>query len=332
MPSLEIMVFLVVLLALAFDYINGFHDTANAIATSVSTRAIAPQHAVILAAGMNFLGALSGTAVAKTIGSDIVSPALVTQPMIMAAMVGAIFWNLLTWYYGIPSSSSHALIGGVIGGVIAGPGISSLKMAGIQKIIFILIASPVVGLIVGFLIMNALWWFSKNHTPGRVNQRYLRLQILAATAAAYSHGSNDAQKSMGIITLALFSAGFISTFEVPFWTKVACALAMGLGTAAGGWKIIKTVAGRIVKLEPINGFAADISSSIVIYGASVLGMPVSTTHVVSSSIMGVGTAKRIRAVQWGVARQIVMAWFLTIPMSAFVAIITYYVFVSLLGR
>ncbi|MTV48061.1 inorganic phosphate transporter [Heliobacillus mobilis] len=331
MPSFEIIVFVIVFTALAFDYINGFHDTANAVATSVSTRAIAPNHAVILAATMNFIGALSGTAVAKTIGSDIANPSGITQSVILAALVSAILWNLLTWYYGIPSSSSHALIGGVIGAVVAGQGFSSLKLAGIQKIIFVLIASPIAGLIVGYFVMTALWWISRNSTPGRVNRRFLRLQVLAATAAAFSHGSNDAQKSMGIITMALFSAGMIPVFEVPKWTIIACAMAMALGTAVGGWKIIRTMGGRIVKLEPVNGFAADLSSSFVIYGASMFGMPVSTTHVVSSCIMGVGSAKRVSAVRWGVAKQIVSAWILTIPASAAVAALSYTVIHFLLG-
>lgn len=323
MLSVEVTVFFVVFLALAFDYINGFHDTANAIATSVSTRAIAPTHAVILAAVMNFFGALSGTAVAKTIGSDIAAASAVTQAVVLGALIGAIFWNLLTWYYGIPSSSSHALIGGVIGAVVTGQGFSGLKIAGVQKIIAILIVSPLIGLAVGYFIMTALWWLSRRQTPAKVNQRFLRLQVLAATAAAFSHGSNDAQKSMGIITMALFSAGMISVFEVPTWVMLACAVAMALGTAVGGWKIIRTMAGRIVKLEPINGFAADLSSSIVIYGASFFGMPVSTTHVVSSCIMGVGSAKRLSAVRWAVARQIVTAWVLTIPASAIVAGLSY---------
>ncbi|MZP30161.1 inorganic phosphate transporter [Heliobacterium undosum] len=331
MPNIEIVVFAVVFLALAFDYINGFHDTANAVATSVSTRAISPRNAIMLAAVMNFVGALSGTAVAKTIGSDIADPGAVTLSVILAALVGAIFWNLLTWYYGIPSSSSHALIGGVIGAVVAGQGVTHLKWAGIKKIVFILLASPIIGLVVGFFIMTALWWLSRKWTPGRVNQRYLRLQILAATAAAFSHGSNDAQKSMGIITMALFSTGMIATFEVPKWTIFACALAMALGTAVGGWKIIRTMGGRIVKLEPINGFAADLSSSMVIYGASLFGMPVSTTHVVSSCIMGVGSAKRVSAVRWVVAKRIVTAWIFTIPASAAVAALSYAAIHRLIG-
>ncbi|MDD2420798.1 MAG: inorganic phosphate transporter [Heliobacteriaceae bacterium] len=331
MLSPEIAVFFVVFLALGFDYINGFHDTANAVATSVSTRALSPTRAVILAAGMNFLGALSGTAVAKTIGSGIVAPEAISQAVVLAALLGAISWNLLTWYYGIPSSSSHALIGGVIGAGIAGHGLLCLKIGGVLKIVTVLVVSPLVGVLVGYIIMTALWWLFRRQTPHRINQLFLRLQVLAATAAAFSHGSNDAQKSMGIITLALFSSGLIPAMEVPLWVILACALAMAMGTAIGGWRIIRTMGGRIVKLEPINGFAADISSAAVIYSATIFGMPVSTTHVVSSSIMGVGVAKRLSAVRWAVAQQIATAWLLTIPASAFIAAWAYVIIHFVLG-
>ena len=315
----------VVLLALAFDYINGFHDTANAIATSVSTRALQPHHAVYLAAILNFLGALVSTGVAKTIGGDIViSPSMVNEQVVAAALIGAIAWNLLTWWYGIPSSSSHALIGGVMGAVIASKGVYALKMAGLQKIVLSLILSPVIALVSGYLIMISLLWIFGRFAPNVLNTGFRRMQLLSASLMAFSHGSNDAQKAMGIITLALLSAGQIESLEVPTWVKISCALAMGLGTAAGGWKIIKTMGTKIFRMEPINGFAADLNSALVIFAATFLHLPVSTTHVVSGSIMGVGSAKRVTAVRWSVAQSMVSAWVLTIPLSALASAAVYY--------
>ena len=314
----------VVALALAFDYINGFHDTANAIATTVSTRALTPRMAVWMAAGLNFVGAMYSTGVAKTIGSDIVSSAqMVTETTIIAAMIGAIFWNLLTWWFGIPSSSSHALIGGVIGAVLVSKGLSALKVAGIIKIIGSLILSPIVAMALGFVIMTIIFWLFRKSAPAKVNNRFLRLQILSAAMMSFSHGSNDAQKAMGIITLSLLSAGYLPTLEVPLWVKISAAIAMGMGTAVGGWRIIKTMGSKIFKLEPPSGFAADLNSSIVIFGATLMHLPVSTTHVVSGSIMGVGTAKRINAVRWGVAQQMLVAWVLTIPCTALVSALSY---------
>ena len=324
MPDLTVL-WLVVILALAFDYINGFHDTANAIATSVSTRALQPQHAVYLAATLNFLGALVSTGVAKTIGGDIVTSAsMVNQQVIMAALTGAIAWNLWTWWYGIPSSSSHALIGGVMGAVIASKGIYALKAAGIQKIILSLILSPVIALATGYVIMILMLWVFGRFAPNVLNNSFRRMQLLSASLMSFSHGSNDAQKAMGIITLALLSAGQIETLEVPLWVKLSCAVAMGLGTMAGGWKIIKTMGTKIFRMEPINGFAADLNSALVIFCATFLHLPVSTTHVVSGSIMGVGSAKRVTAVRWSVARSMVFAWVLTIPLSALTAALVYY--------
>lgn len=312
------------MLALAFDYINGFHDTANAIATSVSTRALTPRVAVWLAAGLNFTGAMVSTGVAKTIGADLVKSAqMVNQQVIMAAMLGAIFWNLLTWWFGIPSSSSHALVGGVVGAVIVSRGVAALKYEGILKIVASLILSPLIAMAMGIALMTVIFWVFRNVAPAKMNNQFRRLQILSAAMMSFSHGSNDAQKAMGIMTLALLSAGYISTFEVPLWVKVAAATSMGLGTAAGGWKIIKTMGGKIFKLEPPSGFAADLNSSIVIFGATLLHLPVSTTHVVSGSIMGVGTAKRISAVRWGVAQQMMAAWVLTIPSTAIVSAVSY---------
>jgi PiT family inorganic phosphate transporter len=313
----------VVVIALFFDYINGFHDTANAIATSVSTKALSPQRAVMLAAIFNFIGALSGTAVASTIGKGIVIPQDITQEVVVAGLLGAIIWNIITWASGIPSSSSHALIGGICGSAVAGFGLGALIWQGIQKIILVLILSPVVGLISGYIIMSLLFLIFGRSSPVRVNEVFRRLQVLSACMMSFSHGSNDAQKSMGIITISLLSAGVLQEFYVPFWVILACATAMALGTAAGGWRIIKTMGGKIFKLEPINGFAADFNSSLVILAASHVGMPVSTTHVVSSSIMGVGTAKRLKAVRWGTARSIATAWVLTIPLSAIISALIY---------
>ncbi len=314
----------VVLLALAFDYINGFHDTANAIATSVSTRAIAPKTAVMMAATLNFLGAMISTGVAKTIGGDIVTaPEMINGEIIVAALVGAIFWNLLTWWYGIPSSSSHALIGGIIGAVLISVGPEALQAGGIGKIFISLVASPILALVLGYIVMKILLILFGRFSPIVLNDRFRNMQLVSAALMSFSHGSNDAQKAMGIITLTLVASGHLQTLDVPIWVKIACATAMALGTAAGGWKIIATVGSKIFKLESINGFAADLNSAITIFTATLLHLPVSTTHVVSGSIMGVGTAMRVRAVNWSTARSMVFAWFITIPLSAGVSALAY---------
>ena len=316
----------VVLLALAFDYINGFHDTANAIATSVSTRAIAPKTAVMMAATLNFLGAMISTGVAKTIGGDIVTaPEMVNGEIIVAALVGAIFWNLLTWWYGIPSSSSHALIGGIIGAVLISVGPEALQAGGIGKIFISLVASPILALVLGYIVMKILLILFGRFSPIVLNDRFRNMQLVSAALMSFSHGSNDAQKAMGIITLTLVASGHLQTLDVPIWVKIACATAMALGTAAGGWKIIATVGSKIFKLESINGFAADLNSAITIFTATLLHLPVSTTHVVSGSIMGVGTAMRVKAVNWSTARSMVFAWFITIPLSAGVSALAYVV-------
>ncbi|AVX21659.1 MAG: inorganic phosphate transporter [Bacillota bacterium] len=318
MLSLTALVIIVVILALLFDYLNGFHDTANAVATSIATRALSPRQAILLAAAFDFLGAVTHTAVAATIGKGIVDPAAITQTVLIGALSAAIFWNLFTWYYGIPSSSSHALIGGLVGAAAAQHGFALIKWTGLSKIILSLILSPILGLVVGYLVMVGFFWLFRFSHPHQTNNVFRRLQILSAALTAYSHGSNDAQKSMGLITMALVSAGMIDTFHVPFWVVVACASALALGTATGGKKIIRTMGGRIFKIEPINGFASDISSSLVILLASRFGLPVSTTHVVASALMGVGTAKNFRGVKWGVARQIITAWFLTLPATSLI--------------
>ncbi len=315
---------LVVILALAFDFINGFHDTANAIATSVSTRVLSPAQAILMAAGLNFVGALTSTEVAQTIGKGIVSPTSINNEVLIAALTGAIIWNLITWYYGLPSSSSHALIGGLVGAVIAASGVSVLNPDGlINKIFLPLIVSPLIGFVIAYLVMGLIFVLVGNLAPKKVNKNFSKLQIISAAFMAFSHGSNDAQKSMGIITAALLSAKIIPTFEVPPLVIISCALAMGLGTSLGGWRIIKTMGSRIIKLEPVHGFAAETSAALVIIGASYFGQPVSTTHVISASIMGVGTTKRMSAVRWVVARNIVKAWVFTAPIAALIAGATY---------
>jgi len=324
MHELQYLIFTVIILALVFDFINGFHDTANAIATSVSTRAIPPRVAIIMAAILNFVGALYSTGVAKTIGGDIVkSAAHVDEKVIIAALCGAIVWNLVTWWFAIPSSSSHALVGGIIGAVLVSTGADGLNFYGIGKIVISLVASPLIAIVTGCGVMSLLYMIFGGFSPSILNNRFKKMQILSAAMMSFSHGSNDAQKAMGIITLALLSGGYIQEFEVPFYIKILAATSMACGTAVGGWKIIKTIGGKIFKLEPITGFAADMNSAIVIFGATLLHLPVSTTHVVSGSIMGVGTAKRIRAVRWGVARQMLTAWVLTIPCTALMSAVAY---------
>ncbi len=324
MQELQYLMFTVIVLALLFDFINGFHDSANAIATAVSTRALRPNTAVMMAAMLDFAGAMVSTGVAKTIGGDIVSNTqIVDEKIIIAALSGAIIWNIVTWWFAMPSSSSHALVGGMIGAVLVSVGAIGLNFNGIGKIVIALVASPVVAWFLGIIIMNILFRVFGSMSPHTVNNKFRKMQILSAAAMAFSHGSNDAQKSMGIITLALFSAGFIPEFEVPTYVKILCASAMAAGVALGGQRIIKTIGGKIFKLEPISGFAADLNSSITVFSATLLHLPVSTTHVVSGSIMGVGTAKRVNAVHWGVAQQMVTAWVMTIPCTAVMGALAY---------
>ena len=311
------LIWLIVLLAILFDYINGFHDTANAIATSVSTRAISPRNAIFMAAILNFTGAMVSTGVAKTIGGDLVSqPSEISLEVIVAALIGAIIWNIATWYFCIPSSSSHSLIGGVIGAVCISVGPAALDSDGIGKIILSLVLSPVIALAIGYLVMIAILWIVRNRSPLLLNRQFRKMQLLSASLMAFSHGANDAQKAMGIIALALVTGGYLEAMEIPIWVKLACATSMALGTSVGGWRIISTMGTKIFKMESINGFAADLNSALVIFGATFLDLPVSTTHVVSGSIMGVGSAKRVRAVHWGVARSMLIAWVVTIPISA----------------
>lgn len=315
---------LVLFLALAFDFINGFHDTANAIATCIVTRALRPSVAIAMSACMNFIGAMVSTGVAKTIGGDIVlSPHLVDSIVIISALSGAILWNIFTWRVGMPSSSSHALIGGILGAVGVSHGMGALNMWGVMTIVGGLVLSPVIAMATGYVVMTALFILFRNFHRSRVNVVSGHLQVLSAALMAFSHGSNDAQKSMGIMTLALLSGGYISTLEVPNYVKLSCAAAMCLGTSVGGWRIIRTVGGKIFRMQPVHGLAADLNSSVTIFTATMLHLPVSTTHVVAGSIMGVGCAQRFKAVHWNVARQMVVAWVMTIPCTAAVGALIY---------
>jgi PiT family inorganic phosphate transporter len=326
-----LLLILVIIAALVFDYINGFHDTANAIATCVSTRALSVKAAIVMAASLNFIGAMAFTKVAKTIGTDIVTANKLTQLVVLAGVIGAIIWNIITWYYGLPSSSSHAIIGGIMGAVIAHAGVSALKWAGLKKIILALMISPVLGAVAGFVVVVIFSNIVKNKAPAGINRSFRKMQILSASFMAFSHGTADAQKSMGVITMALLSYGTIETFSVPTWVKLTCAIAMALGTAAGGWRIINTVGKDFVKLQPLTGFSVDTAATSVILGAASLGLPTSTTHVVTSSILGVGLSKSINSVNWNVAYRIVWAWVLTIPAAAAMAYITYQALTPLFG-
>lgn len=315
---------LVIVLALAFDFINGFHDTANAIATCIATRSLSPRIAIIMSAFLNFIGAMVSTGVAKTIGGEIVtSPQMVDSTVLIAALFAAIVWNLFTWKIGMPSSSSHALIGGVLGAVTISYGTGAINGNGVFMIVAGLIGSPVIAMFSGYVIMTLLFILFRNVGRSKVNYISLHIQSLSAAVMAFSHGSNDAQKCMGIITLALLSGGYIGELEVPFLVKIACAFAMCAGTSVGGWRIIRTVGNKIFRLEPVNGLAADINSALTIFTATFLHLPVSTTHVVTGSIMGVGWAKRFRAVHWNVAYSMVGAWVMTIPSTAAVGALVY---------
>ena len=317
---------IVVALAVLFDYVNGFHDTANAIATSVATKALRPRYAIIMATTFNFLGAFAGTAVAKTIGAGLVNDASTTQAIVAAALIGAIVWNLITWRLGLPSSSSHALIGGLLGATIVGAGFDQLNLPGIwNKVIIPLVTSPLLGFTLAFVLMIGLYWAFRRVQRRPLARGFRRVQVLSAGYMAFAHGSNDAQKTMGIITLALVAAGILPDAKtIPWEVIVISATAISLGTAVGGWRIMHTMGHKVVELEPIHGFAAETTGATVIYGAALLGMPVSTTHVISSAIMGVGSSKGVRGVRWGVARSILVAWVLTIPAAATVGALAWF--------
>jgi PiT family inorganic phosphate transporter len=332
----------VVITAIVFDYINGFHDAANAIATVVSTGVLPIRTAVLLAAGLNFIGAVTGTAVAKTIASGFTDPATVTQTVVLAALLGASAWNLITWWFGIPSSSSHALIGGLAGAVVAHAGLTAFKWeALVQKVLVPLVASPTIGFVMAFVVMVGLMWVTRHMKPSTVHTGSRRAQLVSASLMAFSHGSNDAQKSMGIITLALVSfmaagAGLPAWVlpkgdAVPLWVIVACAGAIAAGTAAGGTRIIKTMGTKIIRISPLQGFAAETAGALTILGASHFGIPVSTTHCINACIMGVGASKRLSAVRWGVAGNIVIAWVVTLPASAAIAFASMKVLGALVG-
>lgn len=326
MTPLSILI-LVIVFAVIFDFINGFHDCANAIATVVSTGVLRARTAVYLAAVLNVAGAFHGTAVASTIGKDLVDPTSMTQTMVLSALVGAILWNLLTWWFGIPSSSSHALVGGIVGAVAASIGVGNIKAEGVEKVVTALIVSPLFGFLAAFVAMIATLWAVRRQAPHPVNTWSRRLQLLSSSFMAYSHGTNDAQKSMGIISMALVSyAGTYdptAKFPVPLWVVLLCAAAMGAGTAAGGWRIIHTMGTKIFKLRPIHGVCAETAAAAVIQVASAYGLPTSTTHCITAAIMGAGSTTRLSAVSWGVTRRILVAWVLTIPACGLLAALTF---------
>lgn len=326
MFDFSLMLFLVIILALVFDFSNGWHDSANAIATVVSTRVLSPLAAVLMAGALNVAGAFMSTAVAKTIGKGIVDPGAVTEIVVVSALGGAIIWNFLTLNMGLPSSSSHALIGGLVGaGLIHGGG-EVVKISGLLKVLKALIFSPLFGFIVAFLLMMGIAWACYRSQRGFAVWLFRRLQVISAGFMAFSHGANDAQKAMGIITLALLSSGHIASAEVPTWVIVTCALAMGFGTVMGGWKIIKTLGMNIVKLEPVHGFVAETGAGVVLMTAAQIGLPVSTTHTITSSIMGVGAVKGLSAVKWGVTKRILYAWLFTLPGAGLIATMIYLMF------
>jgi PiT family inorganic phosphate transporter len=310
--------------ALVFDYINGFHDAANSIATVVSTRVLSPAQAVAWAAFFNFAAAFSfGTAVAKTVGAGMIEPEFVTYAVILGGLAGAIIWNLITWYFGLPTSSSHALFGGYAGAAVMRGGFDAIIVPGWTKTLIFIVVAPMVGMIVGLLLMTAILYLFRDASPKRVDRWFRRMQLFSAAAYSLMHGANDAQKTMGIITAALVAGGYLATFEVPVWVILAAHAAIGLGTLSGGWRIIKTMGTKITKLQPVGGFAAETGAAVAIYTATMLGVGISTTHTITGAIIGVGATRRLSAVRWGVAGQIVWAWILTIPMSAAIGAITY---------
>lgn len=316
-----ILLALLIVTALAFDFVNGFHDAANAIATTISTRALSPYQAILLSRTLNFVGALSGTLVAYTIGKGVVNLSNTPQSLrvLIAALAGAILWNILTWYFGLPSSSTHALVGGLLGAGILAQGFGVIVWTGIRKVLAAMILSPLAGFLAGLLSIVATFWIFRRLHPEKANRLFRWLQIASASFMSFSHGLNDAQNAMGIITAGLLSLGLLAHFEVPLWAKLSCALAMGLGTSFGGWRIIKTMGMKVVDLRPVHGFAAETSAGGVIALMSYFGAPISTTHVISTAIMGVGASRRLSAVRWGVVGNILWAWILTLPGAAALA-------------
>jgi PiT family inorganic phosphate transporter len=324
MPDSMTVLVAIIFVALVFDFLNGFHDAANSIATVVSTRVLTPQVAVVWAAFFNFVAAfVLGTHVAKTIGKGMIDISIVTQEVILAGLVGAIFWNLVTWYYGIPVSSSHALVGGYAGAAVAKAGFAAILWAGWTKTLIFIVLAPTIGLTVGFFLMVAVSWLFRNVGHFKVDRFFRRGQLVSAALYSLGHGGNDAQKTMGIITGLLVASGQLAVFEVPMWVILVSHAAIALGTLFGGWRIVKTMGTKITKLQPVGGFCAETSGAITLFGATLAGIPVSTTHTITGAIMGVGATKRLSAVKWGVAGRIVWAWVLTIPISAAVAALTY---------
>jgi inorganic phosphate transporter, PiT family len=320
----------IVLVALVFDFLNGFHDAANSIATVVSTRVLSPRKAVAWAAFFNFVAAfVLGTHVAKTIGQGMIDLSVVTHEVVLAGLLGAIAWNLITWYYGLPVSSSHALIGGYAGAAVARAGLSAIIPSGWIKTLVFIALSPLIGLLLGFWLTVAVTWIVRKKTPAYVDRVFRRLQLLSAALYSLGHGGNDAQKTMGIITGILVASGHLSVFHVPLWVVLISHAAIAFGTMFGGWRIVKTMGMRITKLQPFGGFCAETAGAITILGATLGGIPVSTTHTITGAIVGVGATRRLSAVKWGVAGRIVWAWVLTIPLSAAVAALTYYLIAAL---
>ena len=315
----------IIVVALAFDFVNGFHDAANSIATVVSTRVLSPRYAVLWAAFFNFIAFLFfGLHVANTIGKGIIDPAVVDPAVVFAALVGAIAWDLITWFYGIPSSSSHALIGGLAGAAVAKAGAGSLDSAGLTKVTVSIVLSPLLGLVLAFILMTAVFWTFRRSTPAKVDNWFRRGQLLSAALYSLGHGGNDAQKTMGIITVLLFATGHLGNeFHVPLWVVLACHAAMAAGTLSGGWRIVRTMGLKITKLKPVGGFCAETGGAITLFAATGLGIPVSTTHTITGAIVGVGAITKLSAIRWGIAGRIVWAWVLTIPASAFIAGLTW---------
>lgn len=325
MNPLDPLTFVIIVVALAwiYDLFNGMNDAANAIATTVSTRALTPRQAILLARTMNVLGAFLTTEVAKTMGKGVVDPGSMDQLVVIAALVGASSWSAICTFLGIPISITHALVGGIMGAAIIGKGFGVLRLAGIKKILIAMILSPLAGFLLGFVLMVTLFWLLRKVIPSKINRGFRFGQIASAAFMAFSHGSNDTQNAMGIITAALMVGGFITTFHVPLWVIIGSAVFMGIGTSIGGWKVIKTMGVKMVKLKPVHGFTAEFSASVAIIIATMFGAPISTTHVISTSIMGVGATQRLSAVRWGVAFHIILTWILTFPGAAIIAGITF---------
>jgi PiT family inorganic phosphate transporter len=319
-----LVVFGIIAVALSFDYINGFHDAANSIATIVSTRVLSPGQAVVWAAFFNFVAAFTfGTAVAKTIGKGMIDLSAVTLGVIFAGLVGAIVWDLITWYYGLPTSSSHALIGGYAGAAVANAGFTAIVLSGWTKTLIYIVLAPMIGLVLALIITVAIFWIFQRWTPTRVDRVFRRAQLVSAAAYSLGHGTNDAQKTMGIIAGVLFTAGYLKTFSIPTWVILAAHSAIALGTLSGGWRIIHTMGSKITRLQPVGGFAAETAGAITLFIASSMGVPVSTTHTITGAIVGVGATRRLSAVRWGIAGRIVWAWVLTIPMAALIGAVTF---------